>query len=51
MGIFGDRASNLTAENSDLIIVLGSRLSIPMIGYDTKNFAKKAKNIADKKKK
>ena len=23
MGIFGDRASNLTAENSDLIIVLG----------------------------
>ncbi len=45
MGIFGDRASNLTAENSDLIIVLGSRLSIPMIGYDTKNFAKKAKKI------
>ena len=45
MGIFGDRASNLTAENSDLIIVLGSRLSIPMIGYKTKNFAKKAKKI------
>lgn len=45
MGIFGDRASNFTAENSDLIIVLGSRLSISMTGYDTKNFAKKAKKI------
>jgi acetolactate synthase-1/2/3 large subunit len=45
MGIFGDRASNMTAENSDLIIVLGSRLSIPMIGYDTKKFAKSAKKI------
>ena len=45
MGIFGDRASNMVAENSDLVIVLGSRLSIPMIGYDTKNFAKNAKKI------
>lgn len=45
MGIFGDRASNMVVENSDLIIVLGSRLSIPMIGYQTKKFARNAKKI------
>ena len=45
MGLFGDRASNLTAQNSDLIIVLGSRLSVPQIGYITKDFAKYAKKI------
>jgi acetolactate synthase-1/2/3 large subunit len=45
MGIFGDRASNLAVEGADLIIVLGSRLSIPQTGYKTKSFAKKAKKI------
>jgi len=45
MGIFGDRASNLTAHNSDLMIVLGSRLSVPQIGYRTKDFAKNSKKI------
>ena len=45
MGIFGDRASNFAIENSDLIIVLGSRLSIPQTGYKTKFFAEKAKKI------
>ena len=45
MGIFGDRASNFTIENSDLIIAFGTRLSIPQTGYKTKLFAKKAKKI------
>ena len=45
MGIFGDRASNFAIENSDLIISLGSRLSIPQTGYKTKVFAKDAKKI------
>jgi acetolactate synthase-1/2/3 large subunit len=45
MGIFGGRASNLTAHNSDLMIVLGSRLSVPQVGYRTKNFAKNSKKI------
>ncbi len=45
MGIFGDRASNFAAENSDLMIILGSRLSIPQTGYKTKNFAKKSKKV------
>ncbi len=45
MGLFGDRASNLTAQNSDLLIVLGSRLSVPQIGYITKDFAKHSNKI------
>ncbi len=45
MGLFGDRASNLAAQNSDLLIVLGSRLSVPQIGYITKDFAKNANKI------
>ena len=45
MGIFGDRASNFTIESSDLIIVLGCRLSMPQTGYKTKIFAEKAKII------
>ena len=45
MGIFGDRPSNFAAENSDLIIALGTRLSIPQTGYKTKLFAQKAKKI------
>ena len=45
MGIFGDRASNFAVENSDLIIALGTRLSIPQTGYKTKLFAQKAKKI------
>ena len=45
MGIFGDRTSNLAAQNSDLMIVLGSRLSVPQVGYNTKNFAKNSKKI------
>ena len=45
MGIFGDRASNFAVENSDLIIALGTRLSIPQTGYKTKLFAQKAEKI------
>ena len=45
MGIFGDRTSNLAAQNSDLMIVLGSRLSVAQVGYNTKNFAKNSKKI------
>ena len=45
MGIFGDRPSNFAVENSDLIIALGTRLSIPQTGYKTKLFAQNAKKI------
>jgi acetolactate synthase-1/2/3 large subunit len=44
-GIFGDRASNFAVQNSDLLLVLGSRLSIPQTGYNYHVFARAAKKI------
>jgi acetolactate synthase I/II/III large subunit len=44
-GLFGDRPSNLAAQACDLMIILGTRLSIPQIGYLTKDFGKKANKI------
>ena len=43
MGIFGDRAANFAVEHSDLIIVIGSRLSIPQTGYDVRKFSPNSK--------
>ena len=44
-GVYGNRASNIILQNSDLIISLGTRLSIPMMGYVEKEFARNAKVI------
>lgn len=44
-GIFGDRASNFTVQNADLLLVIGCRLSVPQIGYNFKTFAREAKII------
>ncbi|NVN98801.1 MAG: thiamine pyrophosphate-binding protein [Geobacteraceae bacterium] len=44
-GTYGDRAANFTIQNADLMIVLGCRLSVGLIGYDYKNFAPHAKKI------
>ena len=44
-GIFGDRAANFTVQNADLLIVLGSRLSIPQTGYVRKHFARGARIV------
>ena len=44
-GIYGQRCANFIIQNSDLIIVFGSRLAIPQIGYDFSQFAPKAKII------
>ena len=33
-GIFGDRAGNFAVQNSDLVLSVGSRLSVPQIGYN-----------------
>lgn len=45
IGSKGDRPGNFALQNSDLVIVLGSRLSINSIGYDSKNFAREAKIV------
>ncbi len=45
IGVKGTRAGNFALQNSDLVIVLGSRLSISSIGYDYPNFARAAKHV------
>ena len=44
-GMLGTRAANFAVQNADLIIVLGSRLSIPNTGYNTKEFGHQAKIV------
>jgi acetolactate synthase I/II/III large subunit len=44
-GIFGDRAGNFTVQNSDLLLSIGSRLSVPQVGYNFPLFARAAKKI------
>ncbi len=44
-GIMGDRAGNFTVQNSDLLLIIGSRMSIPQVGYNYKTFAREAKKI------
>lgn len=44
-GNMGDRAGNFAVQNSDLLINIGSRLSIRQTGYDYKTFARDAKIV------
>ena len=44
-GNMGDRAGNFAIENADLIIAIGTRLSIRQVGYNYKEWAKNAKVI------
>jgi acetolactate synthase-1/2/3 large subunit len=41
-GLFGERAANFAVQNCDLLIILGSRLSIPNIGYNSDLFSPKS---------
>jgi acetolactate synthase-1/2/3 large subunit len=45
IGIKGSRAGNLAVANADLVISLGSRLSVTAIGYEYEMFAREAKRI------
>ncbi len=44
-GNMGDRAGNFAIQNSDLVLVLGSRLSIRQVGYTWGTWARAAKVI------
>ena len=44
-GLFGDRASNFAVQNADLILVIGSRMSVPQIGYNAALYARGAKVV------
>jgi len=44
-GTYGDRTGNFTVHNSDVLLVLGCRLSIGVIGHDYDKFASNSKKI------
>ena len=44
-GLLGERAANLAIQNADLLLILGSRLSIPSVGYATELFSPGSKKI------
>ena len=44
-GTYGDRPANFTIQNSDLMIVIGCRLGVGLIGYDYQNFAPHARKV------
>ena len=45
VGIKGNRAANFAMQNSDLLIVIGCRLSVPTTGYKYELFAREAKIV------
>lgn len=45
-GTYGDRAANFTIQNSDLLLNIGCRLGIGLVGYDFQDFARHAKKIS-----
>jgi acetolactate synthase-1/2/3 large subunit len=44
-GTIGDRSGNFAVENSDLLIILGSRLNIRQIGYNFDSFSPNSKKV------
>ncbi len=44
-GNMGERAGNFAVQNSDLVIAIGTRLSIRQVGYDYRSWARAAKVI------
>ena len=44
-GIYGQRCANFILQKCDLLIVLGSRLTLPQTGYDLSEFCRKSKII------
>ncbi len=45
-GIIGDRPGNFAVQNSDCLLILGTRLNIRQVSYNWKTFARKAYKIA-----
>lgn len=44
-GLFGNRIANFIIQSCDLLIIIGSRLSVPLTGYQMKNFSPLSKKI------
>src|SRR3989344_2794481 len=44
-GTFAQRAGNFAVQNSDLYIAIGTRLSLPQTGYNSKDYARNAVRV------
>jgi len=44
-GTYGDRPANFTIQNADLMITLGCRLGVGLVGYDYQTFAPHARKV------
>ncbi len=44
-GLFGNRIANFAIQSCDLLLILGTRLSVPITGYQMKNFSPLSKKI------
>jgi acetolactate synthase-1/2/3 large subunit len=44
-GTYGQRTANFIVQNADLIITVGTRMAIPQVGYDLKEFGRDAKKV------
>ena len=44
-GLFGNRTANFAVQSCDLLLIIGSRLSVPITGYQMKNFSPLSKKI------
>jgi acetolactate synthase-1/2/3 large subunit len=42
-GVYGQRAANFILQNSDYVLAIGTRMAIPMIGYDINELARMAR--------
>ena len=45
-GVYGQRAANFVLQNADLVLAIGTRLSMSMIGYEHSELARAAKIVA-----
>ena len=45
VGIKGNRAANFAMQNADLLITVGTRLGVPVTGYNYQTFAREAKIV------
>lgn len=42
-GVYGQRAANFILQNCDFLLTIGTRLALPQIGYELREFAREAK--------
>lgn len=44
-GTYGQRCANFVVQNADLVVTVGTRMAIPQVGYDLREFARDAKKV------